>query len=125
MSPVSPEAPDPRKLGGAEQTRLIVMGGPALTDGFRLIGFEAYPDATPEDVERCLAGLIKGKEKALVLLEHRLAEANIPSLNRVRMEYSRIVVTELPELQTPTEYRPRVEELVRSILGARVLEENA
>ena len=92
----------------ALDTRLIIMGGAELTLGFRLIGFETYPDATVEDVEDVL---------------HELARSGAKSLDIVRNEGGRIVVTEVPALSAPDDYHPEVEDVVRSVLGPGALED--
>ena len=102
--------------------RLIAMGHAALAEGFALLGFETRVDATRDDVETVLAELIRTRERALVVLEHELARAETPNLERVRREGGRIVVTEIPPLHAPADYRPPVEDLVRRVLGPRVLE---
>ena len=107
------------------QTRLIAMGSAELTLGFRLIGFEIFPDATTEDVERLLNELIARRETALVLLEPGLAHSGTPALERVRSEGGRIVVTEVPSLRSPQDYHPDVEDVVRSVLGPGALEDIA
>ena len=101
---------------------LIAMGSEALTEGFGLLGFETHADATLEDVEIVLAELIRSRATALVILEHELARSGVASLERVRREGGRIVVTEVPPLHAPADYRPPVEDLVRRILGAQALE---
>ena len=102
--------------------RLIAMGRAALAEGFALLGFEIRVDATRDDVESMLAELIRTRESALVVLEHELARSGMPNLERVRREGGRIVVTEIPPLHAPADYRPPVEDLVRRVLGSRVLE---
>ena len=102
--------------------RLIAMGRAALAEGFALLGFETRVDATRDDVESVLAELIRTREHALVVLEHELARAATPNLERVRREGGRIVVTEIPPLHAPADYRPPVEDLVRRVLGLRALE---
>lgn len=103
--------------------RIIAMGGEALTEGFTLLGFETYANATPDDVENTLTELLGHKEKALVFLEHGLARAGSPALNRVRREGGRIVVTEVPPLHAPSDYQPPVEKLVLRVLGPSALKE--
>jgi vacuolar-type H+-ATPase subunit F/Vma7 len=125
----SDEEPLPEVPAGAAaaeagpRTRLVFMGGAALTAGFALIGFETYPDATPEDLERLLEGLVERHESALVLLEPHLARCQCGILETVRSEGARIVVTEVPPLHAPGDYHPLVEDLVTSVLGAHALEE--
>lgn len=103
-------------------TRLIVMGSPALTEGFALIGFEAWPNATEDDVEKLLEELERRQEKALVLLEPGLSRCPSGRLGRVRAESPRIVITEVPPLQAPGDYHPAVEDLVAKVLGHGALE---
>lgn len=105
------------------RTRLIVMGSPALTEGFALIGFETWSNGTEEDVEKLLEELERGQEKALVFLEPALSRCQSARLSRVRAESSRIVITEVPPLHAPSDYHPAVEDLVAKILGQSALEE--
>lgn len=104
------------------RTRLIAMGGAALMEGFDLIGFETWPDAGTDDVERVLAELLRHRRQAVVFLEPALARSDGPLLRKVRNEGGRIVVTEVPRLHAPGDYHPEVEGLVASILGASALE---
>jgi vacuolar-type H+-ATPase subunit F/Vma7 len=110
-------------MSDGADTRLIAMGSAELTQGFRLIGFETFADATEDDVEQLLHDLVHNKEKALVLLEPDLARSGGPSLEHVRSEGGRIVVTEVPALQAPQDYHPEVEDVVRSVLGPGALED--
>jgi vacuolar-type H+-ATPase subunit F/Vma7 len=102
--------------------RLVAMGARALTEGFALLGFETVDDATSDDVEQTLATLLEGHEQALVVIGQALASEPPPSLRRVRREGNHIVVIELPELHSPAEYRPPVEQLVLRVLGVTALE---
>lgn len=110
---------------GRRATRMIAMGGTELTLGFRLIGFETWPEATEEDVERVLGELLRSGERALVLLEPDLARCGAPTLERVRAQGGHIVVTEVPSLEAPQDYYPEVEDVVRSVLGPGALEDLA
>jgi len=105
--------------------RIIAMGGQALIEGFALLGCETYAKATPEDVERILAELLRDKEKALLFLEHSLSRSGGPGLERVRKEGGHIVVCEVPPLQAPEDYKPPVEALVTRVLGSSALEERS
>lgn len=104
-------------------TRMIALGSAALTGGFSLIGFETIPDASAASLEQVLAELFRTQQKALVVVEEKLTRANGRWLKRVRSEGGRIVVVEVPPLHAPADYRPPVEDLVRSILGPSALEE--
>lgn len=104
-------------------TRLVALGHAALMEGFRLIGVETHAEANQETVERVLADLVRGGARALVFLEHHLAQGRGPWLERVRNEGGRIVVTEVPALSAPDSYAPAVDGLMRAILGPAALEE--
>ena len=106
-----------------EGTRMIALGSAALTEGFSLIGFETFPDATPEDLEGLLEGLVKQRVKAMIVVERDLARSNGHWLKQVRNEGGRIVIAEIPQLHAPGDYHPIVEDLVHSILGPSALEE--
>lgn len=104
--------------------RMIAMVGVALAEGFALLGCETHANATPQDVEDVLSELLRGNDKALLFLEHGLARATGPSLERVRKEGGQILVTEVPPLHAPEDYQPPVEELVKRVLGPSALEEH-
>jgi vacuolar-type H+-ATPase subunit F/Vma7 len=107
----------------AETTRMIALGTAPLVEGFALIGFETFPNATPAQLEQLLEQLVRSETRALLLLEEALARSDGPWLNRVRNEGGNLVVTELPALHEPQNYHPPVEYLVTSILGPSALEE--
>lgn len=107
----------------ASATRMIALGAAPLMEGFALIGFETYANASPEQLEHLLEELIRTDTRALVFLEEDLARSPGPWLNRVRNEGGNIVVTELPALHQAQEYHPQVEDLMLSILGANALDE--
>jgi vacuolar-type H+-ATPase subunit F/Vma7 len=104
-------------------TRLVALGQAPLMEGFRLIGVETHAEASHETVERVLEDLVRSGARALVFLEHHLAQGRGPWLERVRGEGGRIVVTEVPPLSAPGSYAPAVDGLMRAILGPGALEE--
>ncbi len=55
---------------------MLALGSSALTEGFALIGFETVPDATAEDLEAVLAELVRGNQRAMVIVERTLARGN-------------------------------------------------
>jgi len=117
----SAQAPGKAPRGPA---RVIVAGSAALTEGFALIGVETLPGASAAQLEALLAELWRREEKALVFIEHGLAREAGPWLKRVRDDSGRIVVTEVPPLQSPGRYHPLVEDVVRAVLGPSALEES-
>lgn len=105
--------------------RLIFLGSAALAEGFALTGFEIFPNATVDTVEKVLVEVLKRKEKALIFVEDSLSRQPSPSFLRARNESDRIVITEIPPLHAPENYQPLVEELVGRVLGPAVLEVEA
>lgn len=103
--------------------RIIAMGGEALAEGFALLGAETYANPSPQEVEAVLAELRHHHHKAMVYLQQDLAQLDLPSLERIRREGGRVIITEVPLLHTPEAYRPPVEDLVLRVLGPGALEE--
>lgn len=102
-------------------TRMLFMGDESLADGFRLIGFEAHPDPEPEDVNRVVRDLVRGREKAFIVVDDRLMASDIPFLERVRNEGGRIVVIAVPALNAPPELASEVAERLSALFGAAAL----
>lgn len=103
-------------------TRIIAMGSEALLEGFALLGVETVTDPSPREVDELLRGLSASDARALVFLEHDVARRAGEALDHIRREGGRIVVSEIPPLEAPADYRPPVEELVMRVLGSSALE---
>ena len=102
--------------------KLIFMGSKALADGFALLGFEIFPDASSEMLENELAKILKEKERALIFVENDLTQQPGPFFLRARSKSAEIIITEIPPLKSPNTYHPSVENLVVRVLGASVLD---
>jgi len=98
-------------------TRMLFVGDDSLADGFRLIGFETFPNATPGEVDKLFQALIRNGEKAFVIVDDRLMEADIPSLQRVRAEGGRIVITSIPRLHEAPRLASDVAERLDAMFG--------
>jgi vacuolar-type H+-ATPase subunit F/Vma7 len=107
---------------GLAPARLIALGSAALTEGFALIGFEAYAGPTPKAVESLMQELQRNQQAALVVIEQSLARNPGRFLRRALSEGGRIVITEIPEIHLSGSYCSRVESLLQSILGPDSLE---
>lgn len=103
-------------------TRMLFLGDAALTDGFRLIGFEAWPDPSPQQLDQVLQELLDHPGNALVILDSRLAGAPSPALQRIRSEGGRIVVTEVPPLNAPDHFQTAIDRHIRRLLGGAAQE---
>jgi vacuolar-type H+-ATPase subunit F/Vma7 len=99
---------------------MLFVGDDSLADGFRLIGFETFPNAQPGEVDRLFRSLIKGGEKAFVIVEDRLMQADIPALQRVRAEGGRIVVASVPRLNAPPRLASDVADRLNAMFGTAV-----
>lgn len=99
-----------------QPARLIAMGDEALMQGFALVGFETWPDAGKEDLDRLLGELIAKKEQALLLLQSRLIQSGSTNLRRVMNEGGRLVVAEIPSLEAADGFHSSIEELLQGIM---------
>ncbi len=103
-------------------TRLLFMGEAALAEGFRLIGFETFPDASEQDLERVLADLLHSRARAFLVLDASLSQCCSLRLRQVRSEGGRILVTEVPRLHEPERFRGMIDDQVRMLLGGAELD---
>jgi vacuolar-type H+-ATPase subunit F/Vma7 len=92
-------------------------------DGFKLLGMETYPDATPRDVELLLKELMRQNQRAVVYLQHDLSQADIPVLTRLRNEGGDILISEIPDIHSAEGYEAPVDKLIGRVLGANALRE--
>ncbi|QIK38038.1 ATPase [Caldichromatium japonicum] len=81
-----------------QSTRLLFLGEENVADGFRLIGFEVYPNPSAEDTERLLRDLRRAQTRAFVVVDDALMSQKIPSLQRILAEGGRIIVIAVPAL---------------------------
>lgn len=105
-----------------QPTRMLFLGEESLADGFRLIGFETYPNPTPEVADRVIRDLSRAREKAFVLVDDAVMAADIPSLKRVRREGGRIVVIAVPPLSGPTRLASEVSDRLAALFGSANLQ---
>jgi vacuolar-type H+-ATPase subunit F/Vma7 len=104
--------------GHAGITRLIFMGEPALTDGFRLIGFETWADPSVQEIEKLMRELVNKRHNALVVIDQGLADADIPIFKRVRSEGGHIIITTVPPLAAPDSLHGRIDAKLEKMLSA-------
>ncbi|NJO15516.1 MAG: hypothetical protein HC877_07150 [Thioploca sp.] len=102
--------------------KLIFMGSQTLAEGFALLGFETVSNATVETVENILGQLLKDKASALIFLEDNLTAKPGPMFLQARTQAAGMIITEIPSLNRPENYRPPVEDLVAKVLGPSVLD---
>ena len=99
------------------RTRMIFMGEAPLADGFRLIGFETWPDPSVDQVERLVRELSAQRENAFLVIDQSLAAANLPSIQRIRKEGGHIVISAVPPLNNPDAFRPLIDDRLRTLFA--------
>ncbi len=102
--------------------RILAFGSAALMDGFALLGIETHADPDAEQIDDTLGNLVRTRERALVFMQQDLMDADIPSVEHLRLQGGSILIAEIPSLQAAGDYRPQVDNLIKRVLGAAVLE---
>jgi vacuolar-type H+-ATPase subunit F/Vma7 len=100
---------------------MLFLGEDRLADGFRLIGFETYPNPDPERIEQTLRELIRGREKAFVVVDDAVMAQDVPSLRRVRREGGRVVVIAVPPISDAPALNSEVARRLAALFGNAVV----
>jgi len=101
-----------------EKTRQLFFGDASLATGFRLAGFEIFPDAGIHQLEQSLERLQLSRAHAFVVIDQRLAGSDSPLLEQVRREGGRILLTQVPPLTHPEQMKSSVDDHIQQLLGA-------
>ena len=104
-----------------KQTRLIFIGGAALTDGFRLVGFETLTDPEVERIDILINELLETRQNAFIVVEQSPQAALSKMLQQVHREGGRIVVSEVPSLQDPTCFHCDLDRQIEKLMGGGML----
>jgi vacuolar-type H+-ATPase subunit F/Vma7 len=99
-------------------TRMLFLGDHSLADGFRLIGFEAHPNPSPDDVDQLFRSLRKSRDKAFVVVDDGVMRSGAANLERVRREGGRIVVVSVPPLAGPVALESEVAKRLAAMFGS-------
>ncbi|MET0068277.1 MAG: V-type ATP synthase subunit F [Candidatus Thiodiazotropha sp.] len=97
--------------------RNIFVGGHALTDGFRLIGFETLTDPDAERLDQLLVSLMREKQRALLIIEQSVSRIDSKLLPQIRDEGGYIVLTEVPSLHDPEDFQSALDETLKQLTG--------
>lgn len=100
-----------------EQTRQLFLGDASLATGFRLAGFEVFPDADTAQLDRLLDQLLAARTPAFVVIDQRLGESDSRRLDEVRREGGRILLTQVPPLTQPDQMHSAIDDRIRQLLG--------
>jgi vacuolar-type H+-ATPase subunit F/Vma7 len=98
-------------------TRQLFLGDANLATGFRLAGFEVYPDADIRQVDALLAELMAARTPAFVVLDRQLATQDSKRLRQVRSEGGRILLTRVPGLTEPDNMHSAIDDQLQQLLG--------
>ncbi len=100
-----------------DQNRQLFLGDASLATGFRLAGFEVYPDADVAQLEQTLDHLLASRTPAFVVIDQPLAESGSQRLEQVRREGGRILLTQVPPLFRPGDMRSAIDDRIQQLLG--------
>ena len=109
----------------AKHTRLIFIGSQALTDGFRLIGFQTLTDPDAAQIDQLISSLLEQRENAFVVIEQSINELNSRMLQLVRSEGGRIILSEVPSLKDPSCLHCDLDRKIEKLMGVEQLTERA
>jgi vacuolar-type H+-ATPase subunit F/Vma7 len=97
--------------------RNIFIGSAALTDGFRLIGFETLTDPDLQQLDRLLNELQGSRQRALLIIEQPVSQMGSKLLEQVRNEGGRIVLSEVPSLHAPDNFQGELDAQLKKLTG--------
>ena len=102
---------------GNPKIRQIFIGGHALTDGFRLIGFETLTDPDLRQLEELLAELQQERQRTLLIIEQSVNQIGSKRLDQIRREGGRIVLSEVPSLHDPEDFHSELDAQLKRLTG--------
>ncbi|MCU7919710.1 MAG: ATPase [Candidatus Thiodiazotropha sp. (ex Dulcina madagascariensis)] len=97
--------------------RKIFVGSHALTDGFRLIGFETLTEPDGGRLDALLSGLLKDNQRALLIIEQSVNQVGSKLLEQIRSEGGRIVLSEVPSLHDPDNFQSDLDGQLKKLTG--------
>jgi vacuolar-type H+-ATPase subunit F/Vma7 len=99
------------------KVRNIFIGGHALTDGFRLIGFETLTDPDEQQLDQLLGELHRERQRTLLIIEQSVNRIGSKLLEQIRREGGRIVLTEVPSLHDPEDFHSELDAQLKRLTG--------
>ncbi|MGD8912764.1 MAG: V-type ATP synthase subunit F [Candidatus Thiodiazotropha sp.] len=99
------------------KVRNIFVGSHALTDGFRLIGFETLIDPDERELDQLLSELQRERQRTLLIIEQSINHIGSKLLKQIRQEGGRIVLTEVPSLRTPDDFHSELDAQLKKLTG--------
>jgi hypothetical protein len=102
---------------------MIFIGSLALSDGFRLIGFETLTDPDVNRLDHLIGELLEQRANAFLVIEQSVNELGSKMLEQVRREGGRIVLSEVPSLRDPSCLHCNLDRQIEKLMGSGSLEE--
>ncbi|MES9814430.1 MAG: V-type ATP synthase subunit F [Candidatus Thiodiazotropha sp.] len=99
------------------KVRNIFVGSHALTDGFRLIGFETLTEPDSSRLDELLNQLLQERQRALLIIEQSVNHVGSKLLDQIRNEGGRIILSEVPSLQDPEEFHSELDNQLKKLTG--------
>jgi vacuolar-type H+-ATPase subunit F/Vma7 len=97
--------------------RNIFVGSHALTDGFRLIGFETLTDPSTSSLDELLSQLLQERQRALLIIEQSVNRVGSKLLDQIRKEGGHIILSEVPSLHDPEAFHSELDEQLKKLTG--------
>jgi vacuolar-type H+-ATPase subunit F/Vma7 len=101
----------------SHRVRNIFIGSAALSDGFRLIGFETLTDPDREKIDRLLDELQRERQRAFLIIEQTVNQIGSKLLDQIRREGGRIVLSEVPPLHDPHDFHSELDAQLKKLTG--------
>lgn len=99
------------------KVRNIFVGSHALSDGFRLIGFETLTDPDDRQLDHLLNELLRERQRTLLIIEQSVNQIGSKLLEQIRKEGGRIVLTEVPSLYAPDDFHSELDAQLKRLTG--------
>jgi vacuolar-type H+-ATPase subunit F/Vma7 len=101
----------------AHNVRKIFVGSHALTDGFRLIGFETLTAPDSGSLDKLLSQLLQERQRALLIIEQSVNQIGSKLLDQIRYEGGHIVLSEVPSLHDPEAFHSELDDQLKKLTG--------
>lgn len=104
---------------------MIFIGSLALSDGFRLIGFETLTEPDAARLDRLIGDLLEQRANAFLVIEQTVSGLGSKLLELVRREGGRIVLSEVPALRDPSCIHCELDRQIEKLMGDSQLQEGS
>jgi V/A-type H+-transporting ATPase subunit F len=100
--------------------RFYCIGDADTASGFRLAGVIARVAATPEQVRAAIEEVAALQECGVLIITETLADGIRPYIERIRRDWERPLIVEIPGPEGPLPGRRTLREFVQEAVGVRI-----